>query len=639
MRLSILFALLAFSTAQMFAWQQSNTVATIDNTEITAGELLYAYNKNRDNSLPIHHDSLRTYLDQYINFKLKVLEAYDRGLDQNAAFQQELNAYLSQIRKPYLQSNRTEEALVQEAYERMQWEVNASHILLRVNPDATPADTLAACNKLDSLRATITDGKAFAAAAKALSQDGSAKDGGKLGWFSAFMMVYPFETAAYETEAGTTSKICRTEFGYHLVYVNEKRPARGKVRVSHIFLSNQKHGSPTAQRLAQQAYDSLQTGANWNDIVKRYSDDNNTKMKAGALPFVGLRQLPDDFLDIAFSIETEGKYTQPKPTQFGWHIVRLDAKQPLPPLTELRAEIERQIKQSGRNQLSRPKLLAKLKAENQFVRTSNENAILNELADKNLKSINNRTLRSQTFFKLLNKPTTAFDLKQYLLPTDSVWSMPRLQKAYSEFEAATLLQVEDSLAPTKYPEYGYLRQEYEEGLLLFEIMQKEVWDKALEDSLGQVEFYQNNLNSYTAEERYVVTKVNGLSNETHSAVKKALTENPNYEDIETYLAGVIGQSEVAKLKFAKTTITKSEIPNFEAFVAVEGDFLPTNNASEIIQINEIRQAGHFSFEEIRGRVISDYQQALENEWNNKLRSERKIVVNEQKLKALSNLDK
>ena len=638
MRLNLLLALLVFSCIETLARQNNPTVATIDKTEISAGELLYAYNKNRNTDLPIHYDSLKDYLDQYINFKLKVLEAYERNLHQNEAFQQELNSYISQIRKPYLQNNRTEEALVQEAYERMQWEINASHILLRVAPNAEPADTLAAYQKLDSLKGTISNATEFAEAARKLSQDGSAKDGGKLGWFSAFMMVYPFETAAYNTAKNTVSEICRTEFGYHLVFVNDKRPARGKVRVSHIFLSNQKHGSPTAKKLAQQAYDSLQAGANWRDVVVRYSDDNNTKMKNGALPFVGLRQLPDDFLDIAFSIEKLGEYTAPRATQFGWHIVRLDAKQPLPALSEMRPEIERQIKQSGRNQLSEPKLLAKIKAENGFKTSDNQQTVLAKLAEQNLKSLPYQNLKKQPLFELLSEPVTAYELKQYLLPTDSVWSEARLKKAYPQFERSYLLYVEDSLAPHKYPEYKYLMQEYEEGLLLFEIMQKEVWDKALEDSVGQMNYYKTNLDQYTAEERYATTRINGLSAEMHAQVKTELKNQTNIEDYKAFLSDKIGQNEASKLKFAKTTISKSEIPNFEAFAVNQGGFIPSNNTTELIHINRVLKAGYYEFEEIRGRVISDYQQALEQKWNAELRQKRIITINENVLKQLSNLD-
>ncbi|HEY9116343.1 MAG TPA: peptidylprolyl isomerase, partial [Roseivirga sp.] len=295
---------------------KSQVVATIDDTYITADELLYAFNKNRNKGTPIILDSLETYLEQYINFKLKVRAARKLGLDTPRIFQEELKGYLSQIKKPYLENPEAEEAIIRETYNRMKIDINASHILIKVAPTANPQDTLKAFQFLDSLRNTIESKQEFEKMARQYSQDGSAQLGGNLGWFTAMHMVAPFEDGAYNTAVGQVSEIVRSSFGYHLIYVNDRRENKGKVKTSHIFFTKQR-GSQAARLKALEVYDSLERGSNWVEMVRKYSDDQGTREDAGRLPWAGLKQLPDEFLAIAYSIDSIGKYSEPAETQYG----------------------------------------------------------------------------------------------------------------------------------------------------------------------------------------------------------------------------------------------------------------------------------------------------------------------------------
>jgi len=240
------------------------TIAKIDNHLISASEFLYAFKKNRSESETLHIDSLKAYLDNYINFKLKVLEAKALGYDTIENFRVELQGYLSQIRKPYLQNPEAEEKLIAETHRRMLIEIDASHLLIKVEPNASPQDTLKAYNFLDSLRNTIDSKEIFEALAKRYSQDGSAPNGGSLGWFSAMDMVGPFENAAYQTRVNQVSEITKTQFGYHILFINRIRPSRGKLKTAHIFFSNQGRSLESAYKLAQSVYDSLKNGADWN---------------------------------------------------------------------------------------------------------------------------------------------------------------------------------------------------------------------------------------------------------------------------------------------------------------------------------------------------------------------------------------
>ena len=214
--------------------QKANPIVTIDNLSISYEELIYTYQKNRDTTQALSYDSLRSYLEQYIEFKLKVLEAYDLGLDQKPSFQDELQSYISQVKKPYLENSSLEEAKLKAIYKRLQWEVNAAHILIKVDPMTPPRDTLLAFNKLDSIRRLVTDSRSFSILAKQNSQDGSARRGGDLGWFTAFHMVSPFEDAAYALNVGEVSQVFRTRFGFHILMLNDKEQLKAKF-VFHIY--------------------------------------------------------------------------------------------------------------------------------------------------------------------------------------------------------------------------------------------------------------------------------------------------------------------------------------------------------------------------------------------------------------------
>ncbi len=585
----------------------SRSVATIDGSPISAAELKYAFSKNRQEGESVTLDSLASYLEVYINFKLKVQEAYKREIDQSDQFQEELNGYLSQLKKPYLEGFDKKEELANEAYERMQWQVNASHILIKVDTDASPTDTLVAFQTLDSLRTRINSQSEFEEAAKKYSQDGSARNGGKLGWFTVFSMVYPFESAAYETPKGQVSEVVRSQFGYHIVFVNDRRKAIGKVQTSHIFFSNRLRSDADCERLAMGAIDSLKAGKDWNEIAKELSDDTQTKMKGGALPFAGLRQLPDDFLTAAYELEI-GEISPPVKTEYGWHVIRLDQIQAIPELGRIQSQIEDQIKRSGRNQLSTEAVIKKLKKDYQYREASEISSIIDNFeGDIELFSISEKSfsLNDYKFYKASN---------------------PR--SSFKEFADRALIKYADSIAPFDYPEYGFLMKEYEEGLLLFEIMQAEVWNKAVEDSVGQVSYYENNLENYTSPKRFNIYEVSSLIGQQDSVLTSF-----QVTDTEELLR-TLEKGTTEELKIVKRRREASELASFEGFKSQRGSVFKKDGL--LIVIDKEVPAGYFELDEIRGRVISDYQEELDSEFITALRDQAKIKISRSSLKKLLN---
>jgi len=598
---------------------QDLVLATIDDSPISAGEVLYAFQKNRPDSLGIELDSLDEYLDRYINFKLKVLEARNQGMDTTKVFRNELNNYLSALKKPYAEGTDLTDQLVKEAYERMQFNFKASHILLKISPNAGKEDTLVSYTFLDSLRSTVTNERQFAELAKTYSEDGSAQNGGDLGWFNVFMMVYPFETAAYQTPIGEVSQIVRTEFGYHLIFVQDRIKNPGRLRTSHIFFSKQLHSANEAERLADQVYDSLQLGADWGKMVRKYSEDSQTKMKGGGLPFAGLKQLPDEYMEQAFGLKIN-EIAPPVETSFGYHIIRLDAVKKIPELDQVQQEIEEQIIRSGRNELSNQALLEKLKKEYGF--RKNEKTYTALQMSEGLEAHN---LNKEILFSIKDRDYRVDEWHSFTSPKKGM--PPQLEA----FEKEMLLSYADSVAPIQYPEYRYLRQEYEEGLLLFEVMQKVVWNKAIEDSLGQRNYYEAHRTIYLAPATLAVYEIESST----LSERKLLQDELKKIDRETLLAQFEKREGVTEeLKLVKREAPVSEFASFEGFKKDRGTIFARENTL-IVVIKETKNR-YLPLEEVRGLVIADYQEELDNLFIQQLRSQHEIEKYQNALLKLIN---
>lgn len=618
-----------FSIQAALAFQSTDLIiAELDEHEISSSEFLYAFKKNRDESEVLNIDSLKLYLENYINFKLKVLEARKQGYDTIKTFQEELKSYLDQIRKPYLQNPEAEERLVTETYRRMTKEINASHLLIKVEPDVAPEDTLKAYKFIDSLRLTVNSKTHFEELAKRYSQDGASQNGGQLGWFSALDMVAPFEQAAYSTNENSVSEVVKTQFGYHILYVNQTRPSRGKLKTSHIFFSNRGRSLDDAHSLALSIFDSLKSGADWNTMARKYSDDNRTKMNGGQLPWARIKQLPDEFFDIGYALKTVNDISEPRRTRFGWHIVKLDDVDPIGSLEENRASIEQQLKRSGRNVLNKDQLIRKLKSENGYLQ---DKAILDRLVDEIGKGKVSEELQNETVFRIDSK---VFSVRDFIstLPSQNISLNKNLFRSlYKEFEHKTILEFEDSIAPSKYPEYGFLQNEYEEGLLLFEVMQAEVWNKAIEDSIGAKNYYKAHLEQYKVGTRAEVMVV---SSRDESLIQRIIGGPENTSSFNSQIESKLSKEEQSLLKIVKRTIRASEISKFGSTELVSGSWIKNSDNSEYYFIDRIAPPGYLSYDEIKGRVLSNYQDHLELEWIRSLRAKTDIKVNMEALREL-----
>jgi peptidyl-prolyl cis-trans isomerase SurA len=298
----------------------------------TVDDFLYVYEKNNSKSdQAFTNSSLREYLDLYINFRLKVQEAEAIKLDTAAGFKAEFEGYRKQLAQPYLTEKKVTDALVKEAFDRMQEEVSISHILILCQPDAEPKDTLIAYNRSLNVLKLATKGDSFDNLAREYSEDKSASfNGGNLGYFSAFDMIYPFESAAYSMTPGGITGPVRTRFGYHVLKMNGRRPSRGKVRVAHILIRSTAgmpaEDSVAAYRKAEEIYNRLTKGENWNQMCLQFSEDLDSRERSGELRVFASGTGVPTFEDAAFALEKPESLSKPVYTPYGWHIIKLIEK-------------------------------------------------------------------------------------------------------------------------------------------------------------------------------------------------------------------------------------------------------------------------------------------------------------------------
>ncbi|MFT5780475.1 MAG: peptidyl-prolyl cis-trans isomerase SurA, partial [Crocinitomicaceae bacterium] len=259
--------------------QVDPVIMTIDGNPITKSEFLQIYLKNNDNP-KYDKASLDEYMELFKRFKLKVAEAEALGYDSIPKLVKELNGYQKQLARPYLIDSSKNESLVKEAYAHTKEEIRASHILLRVESNATPEDTLKAYKQLIGLKARIDKGEDFASVAKGKGGSGDPtvqSNGGDLGYFTAFQMVYQFEDAAFRTPVGSTSMPFRTRFGYHILHVVDKRPARGTLETAHLMIAAAKDASEeetaNAKAKIDEIYALLENDGDFDELVAKYSDD------------------------------------------------------------------------------------------------------------------------------------------------------------------------------------------------------------------------------------------------------------------------------------------------------------------------------------------------------------------------------
>lgn len=647
---------LSLALAGTLAAQISNDnriLFTVGNDPVTVSEFEYVYNKNNiNNQADYSQKSLADYLSLYENFRLKVKEAEAMKLDTITSLKNELEGYRKQLAKSYLTDREISDKLIEEAYERSKKEINASHILVRCDENANPADTLAAYKKVMALRARILKGEAFEKVAKEGSEDPSAKTNeGNIGWFTVFGTIYPFETAAYNAKPGEVSMPVRTEFGYHLLKVNQVRDARGQVHVAHLLLRFPE-GAIKAQRdSVKRKIDSLYTlivtgKISFEEAVRNNSDDKATRVKDGELQWFGsgapVRMVPE-FEDAAFELAKDGDISEPVMTQFGWHIIKRLERKGMQPFNEVKADMKKRVERDSRSQVAKTILINRIKRDNSFTEFPNVKSDFTVQVDSaifkgNWKATDALLESKKVLFTLAGKEYAQGDFASYIEKNAKRRADKSkdalLNEYYESYVNARLLEYEESMLETKKPEFKALMKEYHDGILLFELMDRMVWTKAVKDTTGLEEYRKKNESKYMWGNRADVVIFNTNDEKLAASAAKLAAKGKSAEEIKAKLNKEGSRSKVSTIEGKYEKGQYEVVDKIEWKVGVTPVEKLNDSSFRFVWVKQLVGPEPKNLKEAKGYIVSDYQEYLEKTWLADLRNKYPIKVDEKVLQSL-----
>ena len=575
--------------------QEDKVLMTINGEPIMASEFLYIYEKNNQET-SLEKKSMEEYLDLFINFKLKVTEAIAQGVDTTQEFKDELKGYRAQATPKYLQDNDAIDSLVLLSYNRMANIRKASHIAVQCPMDADSATLAAATAKINELRQRVTVGlpkevkkgrkkitvqevEDFAEVAMTYSDDPAAKQNkGELGWIQPFRYVYPLEDAVYNTPVGEITEVFRSPFGLHIAKVEGER-AFEEAHAAHIMKMTP---AGDAQRLAaaQEAMDSIyllatQDTANFAALAQANSEDRGSAMRGGDLGWFGRGAMVQPFEDITFGLN-EGEISKPFQTRFGIHISKLYGKRGIQPLDSMRSQLLRQVQRDQRMQIANESFIAKTRAE-------------------------------------------------YNLPADM---SDADVKAYA-----------DARLEEKYPELRNLVREYHDGILLFDVSLREVWDKANKDHEGLTAFFKANKKQYTWDEpRYKGWLIYAKTDLAAKAAKQIVKGASDKAKVDSILNERVNLDSVTyvKVEYGLWTAGKNAAVDVYGFKNKTATYTASEEYPVVVAVGKVLKRPE-EYNDDRGKIVTDYQDYLEKLWIASLREKYPVVINEEvwnDLKAL-----
>lgn len=621
---------------------EGKVLFTVDGEPVYADEFLRVYNKNLDLVQDESQKDVDAYLTLFTNYKLKLKEAKRLELDKKPSYLRELSSYKKQLAKNYITDAKVTDALVEEAYDRTLNEVNANHILVKLNENASPQDSLVAFNKITKLRARAL--KEGFEKVRAEVHNGQTVYGEKLGYFGGFKMVYKFENAAFNTNVGDISQPFRTRFGYHIVNVLDKRQSRGERTVAHIMVVENKNDSiaENPEVRIQDIYKKLNQGEAFDALAKQFSDDKNSASKGGMLKAFSSGQLrAKEFEDVAFGLKNIGDVSKPFKTDFGWHIVKLHDITPVPSLEKIKPELIEKVKRDSRSKLIDKALTDKLRAKYSISDTPpNLNyfiSILNDDYFKKTWKLPSDFAGKQPLVTIGDKTFTYNDFGVYLTNTQRNTSAKIAFKKlvlnkYEAFLNENLIDYQEAHLEEDNEDYAHIVAEYRDGLLLFDLMETTIWNASKTDTTGIKNYYDSHRTDYLQPERIDAVVATSPKQKTLKKVSKLLQDNRPLDRIKS----LVNSNDNVDVIFTSDVMDAGHqtLPEKFSFKVGVSKIYKHNDAFVVVKVKEIYPKAQKTFEEAKGAVTSDYQNYKEENWLKGLKAKYKINVNQEVLQAV-----
>ena len=559
---------------------QSETLMTINGKAVSAEEFLYIYEKNNQAGA-LDPKTMDEYLDMFINFKLKVAEAEAQGIDTTESFKKELKGYRAQATPKYLQDESAMDSLVEMSWRHMSKDRRAAHIAIQCPMNADSATEAAALAEINRAYQRVVLGKPvkakgakgiryktdpFQMVARDMSTDPSVQEtGGELGWITPFRYVYPLEEAVYNTPVGQVSKPFRTQYGFHIVLVEEERDHL-EVKASHIMKMVPADSLEAEKKVLIDSIAKTVTPENFADVARAESDDRGSSVRGGELGWFGKGMMVKAFEEAAYSMKP-GEISAPFRTQYGWHILYKEDERGIQPLDSMRTQITRQVQRDERAKEADKSFIRKTRAE-------------------------------------------------YNLP--------------AEMSDAEVKAYADEHLEEKYPDLKNLVQEYHDGILLFEVSLREVWDKAAKDTAGLEAYFQANKKKYTWEKPHWKGYLLQCKDAQSAKAAQAIIKNAHPDSIKSYIAHRVNQDSLTCVKMQYGLWEQGKNAAVDKFgLKIKGaEFTPNEQLPVVVCVGKKLKAPA-AWDDEKGKVTTDYQDYLEAEWIKKLREKYPVVINEE----------
>jgi peptidyl-prolyl cis-trans isomerase SurA len=643
--------ILAVFSLAMIAQSDDPVIMKINGKDIKKSEFEYFYNKNNSETA-IDKISFDEYVTLFKNFKLRVAEAEAQGLDTIAAFHKELGEYRAQLAKSYLTVPDVDDTLLRQRYERGKNLLEISNLLILFpeakktqTPSIFPADTLEAYKKAIRIRNRYLKGEKFEALVMENSDDEQNKQGdrpGYIGWVSGFRLPVNLEQGIFSTPAGQISQPIRTNYGYHLINALSQKTDPGEVHAAHILLSIPTNADTTAMAGILNKIDTIYTKLNekiaFEDLAKEYSDDATTAVKGGDLSWFTYGMMVPEFNDAVFALQTTGEISKPVRTRFGFHIIKLLEKRPIASFEDKKAELQSIFERSGYSHELDRSFVEKLKKDKGF--SFNENAFKPLLLESQTVYPTDSAFakkfeeNNDILFTADNQTFTVSDFIRYIQQNKRslhTLSTEVIQVLLKDYEYSLLWAAEDKSLDQKYPEFRNLMQEYHEGTLLFEVSNNEVWAKSSADTLGLTRFFETNKAKYTWDEPHykgytVLLKDAKAKKKMQKAIAKLEPDSAARYLLNNYKEGI---------KIEKGLFVKGENQFVDQLVFKSNKASLPEGFAGFFVIGKLLPDLPETYTDVRGLVITDYQDYLEKEWLEKLKEKYPVVIYQEVLNTVN----
>lgn len=623
----------------------AQTLFSYGTHTVSREEFLKAYNKNNAEAKPTEV-SYREYLDLYIRFKLKVRAALDARLDTLQAQQAELRAFRSQVATSYMNDEASTRMLIEEAMLRSKKDISVSHIFIAVPPLSDEATIKKAETKAAAAYARLVKGEDFSSVALEYSEDPDVKQNkGLLGHITALVLPYEMENIVYNTPVGKYAQIYRSKIGFHIFKNNVERKAIGTIRAAQILLSFPPDaGQVVKDQLKKQAdslYEALRNGSDFKELARLYSNDNITFQNGGEMQEFGVGRYETAFENAAFALAADGEISKPVLTSYGYHIImrisRSDIK--ADPSNALDFEDYRQkISQNDRMSVSQRMMMKKILQQTGFKKQPVDPTALKKFAESILAgSTAPAILPSNTvLFTFPGKKITANDWSTFLMEVrnfENLKSGKTAQQLLDQYVDAVALEYYRENLEKYNSEFAFQLKEFKEGNLLFEIMQRKIWDAAALDSIGLRKYYEANRSKYWWESSAEALIITCTNDSVATVARQRLQNDPAawrtmLETSDGTMQGDSSRFELGQLPVVEKTVFTEK--NLTATLINQTD----NSATFCYIIKIYKERAPRNFNDARGFVINDYQSALEERWVTELKKKYPIKTNEAVLKAL-----